>query len=136
MTYNTEIMSDVPIRTRRTRPCAEMQDEPGLEGEDRVDRVPVGDQTHVVSRGGPLSWADPGIEDSTAQQVRDYAGQQGNRLVYSGWKQKDFASVVGSGALKEEDEDYSCPLRTTGNKLVREEQGAHSAGNRATRRGE
>ena len=51
-----------------------MQDEPGLEGEDRVDRAPVGDQTHVVLQGGPPSWADPGIEGSTAQQVRDYAG--------------------------------------------------------------
>jgi hypothetical protein len=112
-----------------------MQVEPGLEGEDRVDRAPVGDQTHVVSQGGPPTWVDPGIEDSTAQQVRDYAGEQGTRLVYSGWKQKDFVSVVGSEALKEEDEDCSCPLRTKGNRLVREEQGAHSAGNRATRRG-
>jgi hypothetical protein len=113
-----------------------MQDEPGLEGEDHVDRAPVGGQTHVVSRGGPPSWADPGLEDSKGQQVRGYAGEQGTRSVYSGWKEKDFVSVVGSEALKEEDEDCPCPLRTTGNRLVQEEQAAHSVGNRATRRGE
>jgi hypothetical protein len=53
--------------------------------------------------------------------------------VYSGWKEKDFVSVVESEALKEEDEDYPCPLRMMGSTLVEVVPVVHSAGNTATR---
>jgi len=90
----------------------------------------------VAWQGGLPSWAAPATEDSTDQRGWDCAGGQGTRWGCSVWKGTYVVSVVGLGALMEEDEDCSCPLRTTGNRLAQAGPGVHSVGNRATEREE